>query len=147
MLGYIATDRITEDANFGKKKKDEAHFELGWYVSKQICRIWGTEDPHANIEKPTHPKRVTVWCGFWFRAIIGPFFFENEQGEPITVNEDLYRYCSQKLKKRILATLGINMTALGATEPKLHTMFCDLYLKIALSAAEMMSFGHLRAAI
>ena len=34
-----------------------------------------------------------------------------------------------------------------ATQPKLHSMFCALFLKIALSAAELMSFGHLRAAI
>ena len=51
-----------------KKKiifSDEAHFELGGYVNKKNCRIWGTENPYAYIEKPTHPKRVTVWCGFW----------------------------------------------------------------------------------
>ena len=70
---------------------DEAHFGLGGYVDKQNCRIWGTENPHAYIEKPTHPKRVTVWCGFWSRGIIGPFFFENEQGEAVTVNGDSYR--------------------------------------------------------
>ena len=70
---------------------DEAHFDLGGYVNKQNCRIWGTENPHAYIEKPTHPKRVTVWCGFWSRGIIGPFFFENEQGEAVTVNGDRYR--------------------------------------------------------
>ena len=39
---------------------DEAHFNLGGYVNKQNCRIWGTENPLAYIEKPTHPKRVTV---------------------------------------------------------------------------------------
>ena len=38
--------------------------------------IWGTENPHACIEKSRHPKRVTVWCEFWFRGIIGPFFFQ-----------------------------------------------------------------------
>ena len=38
-----------------------------------------------------HPKRVTVWCGFWSRGIIGPFFIENEQGEAVTVNGDHYR--------------------------------------------------------
>ena len=33
-----ACDRLTEDADFGKKKiifSDEAHFDLGGYVSKQ----------------------------------------------------------------------------------------------------------------
>ena len=70
---------------------DEVHFDLGGYENKQNCRIWGTENQHAYIEKPTHPKRVTVWCGFWSRGIIGRFFFENEQGEAVTVNGDRYR--------------------------------------------------------
>ena len=59
-------------------KQNEAHFDLGGYVNKQNCRIWSTENPHANIEKPTHPKRVT-------------FFFENEQREAFTDNGDRYR--------------------------------------------------------
>ena len=70
---------------------DETHFDLGGYVNRQNCRIWGTENPHANIEKPTRPKRLTVWCGFWSRGIIGRFFFENEQGEAVTVNGERYR--------------------------------------------------------
>ena len=53
-------------------------------------RIRGIENPHAYIEKPTHPKRVTFWCGFLFSSIIRPFFFENEQWEAVTVNG--YRY-------------------------------------------------------
>ena len=31
------------------------------------------------------------WCGFYPRAIIGSFFFENEQGEAVTVNGDRNR--------------------------------------------------------
>ena len=76
---------------FGEKKNnfsDEAHFDFGRYVNKQN---WGSENPHAYIEKPTYPKRVTIWCGFWSRGIIGPFFFESEQGEAVTVNGDRYR--------------------------------------------------------
>ena len=104
---------------------DAAHFDLGGYVNKQNCRIWGTENPQAYSEKPTHPKRVTV-----------------------TVNGDHYRYfCSQKLKRRILATFGFNRTAQCATQPKLHSMFWAQFLKIALSAAELILFGHLPAAI
>ena len=69
-----ACDRLTEDADFGQKKitfSDEAHFDLGGYVKKQNCRIWGTENPNAYIEKPTHPKRANVWCGFWPIDLIG----------------------------------------------------------------------------
>ena len=38
----------------------EAHIDLGGYVNKQNCHIWGIENPCAYIEKPTQPKRVTV---------------------------------------------------------------------------------------
>ena len=60
-------------AGFGKKIifSDEVHFDLVGYVNKQNCRIC----THLYIEKPTHPKRVNVWCGFWFRGIIGLLFF------------------------------------------------------------------------
>ena len=56
-----AYDRLTEDANFGKKVNfsDEIYFYLGGHVNKQNYSIWGAENPHAYIEKPMHPKRVT----------------------------------------------------------------------------------------
>ena len=126
---------------------DEARLDLGGYVNKQNCRIWGTENPLTYIEKQTHTKRVTVWCGFWSRGIIWTFFFENEQGEAVTVKGDRYRamlnFRSQKLK----ATFGFNRTALRDTQPKLHLLFCALFLNIALSAAVRISFEHLGAAI
>ena len=53
----------------------------------------------------------------------------------------LVNFCSQELKRRILATFVFNRTALRATQPKLHSMLCALFLKIALSAAGLMSFG------
>ena len=43
-----------------------------------------------------------------------------------------------------MATFGFNRTALRS-KPKLHSMFCALFLKIALTAAELISFGHLGA--
>ena len=41
-----------------------------------------------------HPQRVTVWCGFWYGSIIGPFFFENEQEGAVTINGE--RYCATR---------------------------------------------------
>ena len=77
-----ACDRLTENTDFDKKKIifSDVYFDLS---GKENCRIWGTENPHTYIEKPTHRKRVIVWCGFWSRGIIGPFFFENEQREAV----------------------------------------------------------------
>ena len=47
---------------------DEAHFHIGGYVNK----------PNSCI------------CHYISRGIIGPFFFENEQEETVTVNGDRY---------------------------------------------------------
>ena len=113
---------------------DDAHFDLGGYVNKQNCRIWGTENPHAFIEKPTHLKRVTVWCGFGFRGIIRPFFFENELREGVSVNDDRYR---AMLNELLFTKIEEEVLAIRATQPKLHSIFCALFLKIALSAAEL----------
>ena len=44
-----------------------------------------------------------------------------------------------------MAIFGFNRTALHTTQPKLHSMFCALVLKITLLAAELMSFGPLEA--
>ena len=82
-LGSGPAIELQKIAILAKKKKneDEAHFDFGGYfrgiflqkkltrrilatfggyVNQQNCRIWGTENLHAYIEKPTHPKRVTV---------------------------------------------------------------------------------------
>ena len=61
-------DRLTENADFGKKKtkkiSDEAHFDLGGYVNKKNCSIWDTENPHAYIEKPTHQNELLFGVDF-----------------------------------------------------------------------------------
>ena len=54
---------------------------------------------------------------------------------------------SLKLKRRILAAFGFNRTALRSTQSKLHSMFCAVFLKIALSTAGLILFDHLGAAI
>ena len=42
-------------------------------------------------EKPFHAQRATVWCGFWAGGVIGPYFFENDAGNAVTVNGVRYR--------------------------------------------------------
>ena len=119
-LGNIETDRLTEDADFGQKIifSDEAHFDLGGYVNKQNCRIWGTENLHSYIEKPTHPKRVTVWCGFWSRAIIRRFSSKMSKERLLQLMAMVSgpcwtNFCSQKLKKEDIGNIWFQQD--GAT--------------------------------
>ena len=70
--------------------------------------------------------------------------------EAVTVNDDRYwamlnEFLFKEIERRILATFGFNRTVLRAIQTKLYSLFCALILKIALSTAELMSFGHLGA--
>ena len=71
----------------------------------------------------------------------------------VTVNGDRYQdmlneFLFTKIEEDdIVTTLGFNRTALRGAQPKLHLMFRALFSKIALSAAELISFGHLGVAI
>ena len=121
-----------------------------WRVCKQA------KFSHLGCRKParihwTAEAPKIFWCGFWFRGIIGPFS-KTSNNRPLqsmaTVIGTCWTYfCLQKLKRRILVTFGFNRTALSATQPNLHSMFCALFLKIALLVAELMSFGHPGAAV
>lgn len=81
---------LNEDFSNNIFFSDEAHFSLGGYVNKQNCRIWGSENPHSIVEVPLHPQKVTVWCALWSGGVIGPYFFEDDQGATVTVNSERY---------------------------------------------------------
>ena len=70
---------------------DEAHFTLNGTVNKQNCRIYATENPEKIQEVPLHDEKVTVWCGVSSKTVIGPFFFQNENGHAVTINQERYR--------------------------------------------------------
>ena len=70
---------------------EETHFHLNGFVSKQNCRIWGTENPQVIQQHQLHPVKCTVWCGVTANEIIGPHFFEDEEGNQVTVTGARYR--------------------------------------------------------
>jgi len=83
---------INNDDEFLSKlwMSDEAHFHLTGYVNKQNYRYWTDTNPNEVHERPLHASKVTVWCAVSLHGIIGPYFFENEQGITVTVNADRY---------------------------------------------------------
>jgi len=86
-------ERERESKVFAKRIifTDEAHFHLNGFVNKQNCRIRGSENPRTIQEKEMRPKRVTVWCGIWGEDLIGPYLFENEERDSVTVIGVRYR--------------------------------------------------------
>jgi len=88
-----ALKQLEIDPNFTKKIifSDETHFWMNGYVNKQNCRIWEDTNPREIHQNQLHPEKVTVWCGFWSSVIISPYFFQNETGIAITVNDERYR--------------------------------------------------------
>ena len=69
---------------------DEAHFALGGYVNKKNYRIWDSEKPHIIEDQPLHPEKVAVRLALWSEVVIGPYFFENDDGTTVTVNSERY---------------------------------------------------------
>ena len=94
-----------------------------------------------------HPKRFTVWCGFRSRGIIGTFFFENEQGEAVTVNGDRYWVMLNEEDDSgniWFQKYGSTCHTAEVTLDVLCPIFED---RSKAAAAELMTFGHLGAAI
>ena len=67
-----------------------AHFYLNAEINKKNSRHWGTEKPDYHLEKQLHSKKVTVWAAMSSHGIIGPFFFEDEDGVVETINSVRY---------------------------------------------------------
>ena len=49
------------------------------------------ENPQIIHQSLLHPLKVTAWCAIRSGGIIGPIFFENENGVTVTVNGERYR--------------------------------------------------------
>lgn len=69
---------------------DEAHFHLSGFVNKQNFRYWANENPRRLHQKPLHSAKVTVWCAISSYGIIGPYFFEDDNHNTLTVNSERY---------------------------------------------------------
>jgi len=98
---------------------DEAHFHLSGFVNKQNFCCWSQANPRALHEKPLHSQKVTVWCTMLALGITGPYFFENEAGNAVTVNADRYVEMLQNFFTPQLARFPVNENTLflqdGAT--------------------------------
>lgn len=87
--------RLENDAEFLQKihMTDECHAHLSGKINKQNFRYWGTQAPNEEaIEETTRSAlKTTVWVAIGWYGIIGPYFFEDQNGNTVTVNQINYR--------------------------------------------------------
>ena len=70
--------------------KDEAHCLLSGHINKQNMHCWSQAHPHEHTNQPLSQEKVTVWCAIGRNGVIGPYFFEGENGNQVTVDTDRY---------------------------------------------------------
>ena len=68
---------------------DEAHFLVSGYMNKENCRYWAPNNPHELHQRPLHGANVPVWWAASSHGIVGPYFFENEEGRTVTEHAEL----------------------------------------------------------
>ena len=83
----------------------EAHFHLSGYVNKQNYRYWAPENPHELHQHNLHSERLTVWCGIASFGVLGPYFFEDNEGAAVTVTSKRYvamlrNFCEPEFRRR-----------------------------------------------
>ncbi|KAI6661966.1 hypothetical protein LOD99_9635 [Oopsacas minuta] len=107
---------------------DEAHFHISGHVNKQNMRIWGEEKSDPLDSKPLTQEKVTVWCSVGSKRIIGPYFYENNEGSRVTVNgvqylDMLKSYYIPTLRRR--KELGSITFQLDGAPPHIAKVFID----------------------
>jgi hypothetical protein len=91
---------------------ENAHFHLSGFVNKQNMRYRSPVNPKELHEMPMHSPNVTVLCRVGAFGIVGPYFFENDNEETVTVNSERYVTVLEGFVEPQLRRLGIDPTAL-----------------------------------
>ena len=97
---------------------DEAHFHLTDCVNKQNFRYWARANPHEK--RQLHSERVTDWCAVGEFGVLGPYFFENEDGNAVIITsaryiEMLENFLQPQLNKLAVDAEDIWFQQAGAT--------------------------------
>ena len=90
----------------------KAHFHLSGFVNKQNMRYRSPVNPKELHEMPMHSPKVTVLYGVGAFGIVGPYFFENDNEETVTVNSECYVTMLEGFVEPQLRQLGIDPTVL-----------------------------------
>ena len=111
---------------------DEAHFHLSGHVNKQNMQFWAPNQTHEHIQQPLSQTKVTVWCVIDKGVIVGPFLFEDNDGNPVTVNSKRYiEILERKLIPAIRRRRNIDIYTV------IFFILFSLYLKLTFPSLQL----------
>ena len=79
----------------------DTHFHFDSLVNSKNCVFWKTELPQEILQLPLHSSKVAAWWAINSKTIIGPYWFEDDEGGPVTINQENYRVVIQKFHASI----------------------------------------------
>lgn len=97
------SDKIEEEPDFLNDVwfTDEAHFLVAGHVNSKNNVFWGTQPPNYVLERPLHSLKCTAWVAISKHGIIGPFWFEDAEEQPLTVTKERYLEVLQKFWREL----------------------------------------------
>ena len=86
------SDKIEDEPDFLDNVwfTDEAHFLLSGHVNNKNNVFWGSKPPNEVLKRSQHSLKCTAWAAISKHGIIGPFWFEKAQEQPLTITKERY---------------------------------------------------------
>ena len=102
-------DKLEEDETFLDDVwfSDEAHFTLNGQVNSKNYVFWGLVTPDEVATRPLHSEKCTAWCAMSRHGIIGPYWFQDNDGRAITINTEHYGEVLKKFYKALGRRRGL----------------------------------------
>ena len=69
---------------------DETHFLLTGNVNSKNCVYWSSHPPDYVLERPLHSVTCIAWVAFNANGLIGPFWFQDDEGNAQSVTKERY---------------------------------------------------------
>ena len=65
---------------------DEAYFLLSGHVNSKNSIFWSSTPPEHCLQRQLHSVKCTAWVAISKHGIIGPFWFEDDNEQSVTIN-------------------------------------------------------------
>ena len=90
---------------------DKAHFHFSRHVNKENMSFWESQQLNKHTQQPLSHEKFTVWCAIGKGGIFRPYFFEDNDGNRVTVDAERYIEMMQRmLVPALKRRRGINMS-------------------------------------